>query len=574
MKWLQNLKVKKKLFILMFVFICGLISIGTMGFYYLRQANDHFESLYQVDLKKVELASQGCILIREVQGNMFLLMSTTYPDEEKKLVAEINDLSLKFDETLKVYEQLPLTSLEQANLKELRDAISNYRLIKKQVVEMSTTGQDQAARQLYRDKGEALADDFVQHLNDISIQSQANADEMAVASQAAFNQAKIVFILFVLVVTVLGFILGFIIIRQIVTRLNDAVDFLDEIATGDFSRDVSAAHSREDHSEFGLLSKSIDQMNKHIRALIKNISSTAENLASASEELSATAEQSAQASEQVAQSITMVAKGSEKQLHMANETSVTIDEMAKGIQQVAQNSMIATQSAEKTSISASSGGSAIEKTIDQMKVIEQKTDHTANIISELEDRSQQIGQIVEAITTIADQTNLLALNAAIEAARAGEAGRGFSVVAEEVRKLAEQSAKSAKEITELIHEIQDRTNNAVSFMNDSKKEVKTGAEVANLAGENFAEILTRVSEITNQIHEISAASQELTSGTDTVVMSARHTIKESEKAAEETQSISAATEQQSAAVEEIATASKHLADMAMELQNSILKFKV
>jgi methyl-accepting chemotaxis protein len=259
---------------------------------------------------------------------------------------------------------------------------------------------------------------------------------------------------------------------------------------------------------------------------------------------------------------------------MANETSVTIDEMAKGIQQVAQNSMIATQSAEKTSISASSGGAAIEKTIDQMKVIEQKTDHTANIISELEGRSQQIGQIVEAITTIADQTNLLALNAAIEAARAGEAGRGFSVVAEEVRKLAEQSAQSAKEITELIHEIQERTNNAVSFMNDSKKEVKTGAEVANLAGDNFAEILTRVSEITNQIHEISAASQELTSGTDTVVMSARHTIKESEKAAEETQSISAATEQQSAAVEEIATASKHLADMAMELQNSILKFKV
>ena len=259
---------------------------------------------------------------------------------------------------------------------------------------------------------------------------------------------------------------------------------------------------------------------------------------------------------------------------MANETSVTIDEMAKGIQQVAQNSMIATQSAEQTSISARSGGAAIEKTINQMKVIEQKTDHTANIISELEDRSQQIGQIVEAITTIADQTNLLALNAAIEAARAGEAGRGFSVVAEEVRKLAEQSAKSAKEITELIQEIQERTNNAVSFMNDSKKEVKTGAEVANLAGENFAEILTRVSEITNQIHEISAASQELTSGTDTVVMSAHHTIKESEKAAEETQSISAATEQQSAAVEEIATASKHLADMAMELQNSILKFKV
>ncbi|SEJ06400.1 methyl-accepting chemotaxis protein [Propionispira arboris] len=574
MQWLHNLKVKKKLFILMFVFICGLISIGVMGFYYLRQANENFENLYQVDLKKVEHASQGCVLIREIQGDMFLLMSTTYPEEEKKLMGEINNLTLKFDETLKSYEQLPLNSMEQGNLKELRDAINDYRVVKKRVIELATTGQDQAARQLYRDKGEVIADDFVQHLNDMTIKSQANADEMAAASHAAFQQAKMVFILFVLCLTVIGLILGSLIIRQIVTRLNDAVDFLDEIATGDFSRDVSAAHSLEDHSEFGRLSRSIDQMNKHIRALIKNISTTAENLASASEELSATAEQSAQASEQVAQSIITVAKGSEKQLHMANETSLTIEEMAKGIQQVAQNSMVATQSAEKTSISATSGGSAIEQTIDQMKVIEQKTDHTANVISELDARSQQIGQIVEAITTIADQTNLLALNAAIEAARAGEAGRGFSVVAEEVRKLAEQSAQSAKEITELIHEIQERTNSAVSFMNDSKKEVKTGAEVAILAGENFAEILTRVSEITDQIHEISAASQELTSGTDTVVMSAHHTIQESEKAAEETESISAATEQQSAAVEEIATASKHLADMAMELQNSILKFKV
>ena len=274
----------------MFVFICGLISIGIMGFYYLRQVNENFESLYQVDLKKIENASEGCVLVREIQGNMFLLMSTTYPEEEKKLVAEINDLTLNFDENLKAYEQLPLNSIEQSNLKELKDSINNYRLIKKQVIELSTTGQDQAARQLYRDKGEVLADAFVKQLNDISIKAQVNADEMAAASQAEFNQAKIVFILFVLFLTLIGLILGSLIVQQIVTRLNDAVEFLDEIATGDFSRNVSAAHGIQDHSEFGRLSRSIDQMNKHVRALIKNISSTAENLASASEELSATAE--------------------------------------------------------------------------------------------------------------------------------------------------------------------------------------------------------------------------------------------------------------------------------------------
>ncbi|SDD69244.1 Methyl-accepting chemotaxis protein McpB [Sporomusa acidovorans DSM 3132] len=148
------------------------------------------------------------------------------------------------------------------------------------------------------------------------------------------------------------------------------------------------------------------------------------------------------------------------------------------------------------------------------------------------------------------------------------------MVAEEVRKLAEQSQDAAKQITELISEVQAKTDSAVTYMNDGKKEVDTGTNVVSMAGQSFEEILTMIRNMTNQIHETSAAVQEITNGIQRVVNAVQDNEKESRKTAEQTQTISAATEEQSASVEEIASASQHLAKMAEELQQAIRKFKI
>lgn len=315
-------------------------------------------------------------------------------------------------------------------------------------------------------------------------------------------------------------------------------------------------------------------MNKNIRALIQQLNNTAEQVAAASEELNASAEQSAQASQQIATSITEVAQGSNRELEIAIATNHIVSEMAKGIQQVTENTTGVARKSEDTTTSAIEGGKAIEKTIAQMGAIGAKTESTADVITQLEAKSKDIDNMVQMISGIAEQTNLLALNAAIEAARAGEHGRGFAVVAEEVRKLSEQSAIASKDIQSLIQDVQTRTQTAVTFMKESKREVEYGTELVGIAGRTFNSIVEMIRGIADEISSISAATEQLTAGTGDVVKAAGNIESQSQKISQESQTVSAATEEQSASMEEIASASTHLAKMATELQEAIQKFKV
>lgn len=370
---------------------------------------------------------------------------------------------------------------------------------------------------------------------------------------------------------ILGIIIASVVIGKIVKPITLMAATANELAQGDFS-DKPRRILRKD--EVGQLADALANVRSSVRNMVSVITKSANNLSGAAEELTASSEQSAQASNQVAGSVSSVAQGTEKQLHLSHNASTVVLQISDAINQVAATIEAVSSSAKNTALTANSGEQAIKQAVTQMNVIEQKTRDTAAVISELEGKSQQIGQIVDVISSISGQTNLLALNAAIEAARAGEAGRGFAVVAEEVRKLAEQSQEAAKQITDLVSEVQAKTNSAVTFMNDGKKEVDAGANVVATAGASFSEILAMVRDMTNQIHEISAAIEEITRGTQNVVHAVQAIDQESQKTSEQTQTISAATEEQSAAIEEIAAASQHLAKMAEDLQQVIRQFKI
>jgi len=207
-----------------------------------------------------------------------------------------------------------------------------------------------------------------------------------------------------------------------------------------------------------------------------------------------------------------------------------------------------------------------------MMSIEKTVTGSAEVVKNLGERSREIGQIVDTISGIAEQTNLLALNAAIEAARAGEQGRGFAVVADEVRKLAEQSQKASKQIALLINEIQLETQNAVISMDEGTHQVKLGTEVAQSAGHAFIEITTLVDQVSSMVGEISEEFQQMAIGSQKIVTSVTDIYETSRAITGQTQTVSAATQEQSASVEEIASSSQVLATMADELQQSLKKF--
>lgn len=573
MSWLNHLKVAQKLVLLISILIISLVCVSGTGYYFLKKTNNNVEAMYEESLTTVQLITENRVHARRIEATLFSLMLTSNDAENKAFMEEISTRAKLFDENLTRLEKMTLSEAEKTKLKEMRESLGKYRTARTDVIALAAQNKNAEAYALYKEKAEVHAVKFNEILLQLGEVEARKAAQMRDNSASDFSQASVTFAALTLAALFIGLLLGILIIKQITRRLNDIVQFITTIATGDFSHDVSEA-SLADQSEFGDVSRAVAAMNTNIRNLMKQVSHTSEQLAASSEELTASADQSAQASNQVAASVTDVAKGADTQLRLANNANAVVEKMSASIQQVAKNTQVVSASAEKTATTANAGEQTIEKAVSQMSTIEEKTTSTARVIGELEEKSQQIGQIVEVISAISGQTNLLALNAAIEAARAGEAGRGFAVVAEEVRKLAEQSQEAAKQITDLISEVQAKTNHAVTFMNDGKREVDSGAAVVGAAGQSFREILQMIREITTQIQGISKAIEDISKGTQHVVDAVQQIDQESKNAAAQTETISAATEEQSASVEEIASASRHLAQMAEGLQAEIRHFKV
>jgi methyl-accepting chemotaxis protein len=573
MEWFSNLQVKQKLMLLIAVFVFAIIGISVVGSMNLKQSSSLMDQLFTTNVKQIQSAYKSKILLHETVEDVYGLMLTTDESKRQSLKNDLAEKRKDLDDNFTAYEQLSLTSTQINEMNALKDALQKFRAANNQVVDLATQNKKPEAYALSQKEASPLLKGVLSDLDTIANDSDQGGTEMNELGKAEMVKSIRTSIAVTLIAILLGLGIGIVTIKQIVNRLKMTVAFLMHLSDGDFSINVPEK-SMQDRSEFGMLSQSVDKMNRSVRKLIQQILSTAEQMASSSQQLTASAEQSAQAATQVAESTTHVANSSSTQLKLIEHTASIVNEMSNGIDTVTKNIQTVNESSKKTSTTALEGTTAIKTTIEQMARIGEKTENAAEVIHALDGYSKEIDKIVGMISAIADQTNLLALNAAIEAARAGDAGRGFSVVAEEVRKLAEQSALSTKEIVGLIKNVQINTEKAVSYMDENKKEVQSGQEFANRAGEKFNTISTMITEIGNGIEVITNSTILLDTGTKHVVEASNNINKESHKASDETQTISAATEEQSASMEEIASASTHLAKTAEDLQNTVRKFKV
>ncbi len=401
----------------------------------------------------------------------------------------------------------------------------------------------------------------------------------------------------------------------------------EDLAVGD--GDLTQRLEVSSQDEIGIMSKHVNTFIDKLQTMIANLAGAVDQVASTGSQLSNSANQVARVSSNVAlamdsvatgnnnltrsstkaadsvgqlnSAIEQIAIGAQQQARSITQTAETTKQMALSIQEVAASAQSVAQSARKTSDAANTGEQAVITTINGMGQLKDKVFETAARIKELGEHSQQIGEIVQVIDDIAEQTNLLALNAAIEAARAGEHGKGFAVVADEVRKLAERSGKATKEIALLIGTIQKGTDLAVTGMNQGTEEVERGVQLAQDAGIALKAIIKNVDETYLQIQNISAAAEQLTASSTEVVKAIEDVAavtEESTAATEEmsagstelskavttvsnisqesstaTEEVLASTQELNLSTQEIATSSKSLEQMAQELKGIVQSFK-
>lgn len=359
--------------------------------------------------------------------------------------------------------------------------------------------------------------------------------------------------------------------KDITRRLNQIVVMAENISQGNLNVSKIKDYSKD---EIGRLTASINGMSDGLKTLVQKIALTSQQVAASSEQLTATSTESGKVTEQITQAIQLVAEGAENQLLSTNSATEIADEVNRSMSEIKENVQAVSISSLETVNTATNGNVAIEKTIDQINLIADKNEITSMQIEKLDNKSSEIEQIVSLITAVSNQTNLLALNAAIEAARAGEHGKGFAVVADEVRKLAVQSGKAAGKINQLVRGIQTDIQESVDSIEEGRFAVKEGITIVANAGEIFANIKNSVTNVTKQINHITTIVNKVSLGTEHMNKEIIETTKIAKESTGYTQTVAASAEEQLSSMQEIIFSANSLSEMADELHNTVSNFKI
>ena len=360
-------------------------------------------------------------------------------------------------------------------------------------------------------------------------------------------------------------------IGKIIGRLNEVVGAVKKISGGNLRIDDLTIATKD---EIGMLAESVNDMKYRLKNLLTKIAECSERVAASSEELTAGTQQTNESINMVARNMEVLTSGTAEQESTVQLLEDRIQSMREKIDGLRESAGHMEKVAHESAANASVGQSKVDAAILMMENIAKQVNSSAQIVGELGKRSDEIGQIVETISGIAGQTNLLALNAAIEAARAGEHGRGFAVVSEEVRKLAEQSGTAADNITKLITTIQHDTASAVESIEQSTQNVKDGRQAVAQTGEAFRGIEAEIDKLNENILASMEHIKTVNSSSEEILTAVARVRKIANQSNENAGSISAATQEQTATMQEVADASRTLAELANDMQGEVAQFKL
>ncbi|MGG3454098.1 methyl-accepting chemotaxis protein [Paenibacillus rhizolycopersici] len=358
--------------------------------------------------------------------------------------------------------------------------------------------------------------------------------------------------------------------RGMKKRLSRLAKAMEQAGAGDFTATI-----RDDsQDEIGLLSAGYNQMGANLQQLVQQGLLASDKVTEAARRLLTIAEQTNDGSARIAASIEQVAAGAESQTMSTAENARAMEEIAIGVQHIAEHASEAAELAGQSRQQAVDGGEQVRRTVEQMESIDRSVQASSSLVRLLNDKSQEIALMVEAIRGISQQTNLLALNASIEAARAGEEGRGFAVVASEVRKLAEQSEASSERIVEVMSQIDTDIKQSLEAMDLVIGEVESGLALTQETDRSFADISASNGQIADQIEQLAATAQQMSAGIEEVTASVHVIADIAQSSGAAAQEVSSASASQLAAIADINAACASLSAVSDELQQVLGKFRV
>ncbi|MED3655150.1 MULTISPECIES: methyl-accepting chemotaxis protein [Heyndrickxia] len=567
---LRNLKTAKKLALLIAIEILALVLVGVMSLIFMKNIANETEKMFTHRFIPNQWLGKVIEDNRAIDEDILELMITKNSIRNKEMIDDIVTLQKEINDVMEKLFSAKLTPAEMEKLEAYKKSDIDLQKLQEKVIQLARNNQNTEAYQLYTAELLPQVELVNTTLKDLQKLNEKVADQLNDNNKQTINNAILLVILISAISIIVLILIGLFITKMIVKPTNHIAKLLSKAENGDFT--VKGTYQSKD--EIGKLTASFNNMISGLQGIIKTVRDTSQQVAAASEELTASADQTTAATEHVATAIQEIASGAEQSSAKIEENSNSLNEILHGVTRIAESSTNVSELSRETSTEAEEGGNSVEGTLSQMKFIHESVNNLNEVIQTLSNRSYEIGKILDVISGISDQTNLLALNAAIEAARAGEHGKGFAVVADEVKKLAEQSQTSTQSIANIINSIQMDIKNSLEMMNEVTNNAEQGVTVTIETSQKFKAIIDQTKNIAPQIEEITATVQQISASVEEVSTSAKEVSMHSQENASSSEEVAASTEQQLASMEEINSSARALASTAEELKELVNKFIV
>ena len=563
--YLVKFSIAKKLWLSFSVSIVLIMIINAVGTMSVENVKSKYDEILDRDVARINYARDLEVSQKDLATRLLEFVTINKVTAKQEIEKEIEN------GTIAARGLIELSSKDEASL-ELLEVLREKTLLlfdsNNQIIELKESRQDMSAAQASSMTLNAEVLEIIYEI--IEVQEQNIATTRANIEKYEETTKMIMSTLTILSI-ILAIVISYIMSKNISRPVKLISTGLKEVASGNLTIEPIKTKNRD---ETGIMAQSFNTMLEDLREIVSSVSDSSMQVAANAEELSASSEQSLASSQMVAKSAEDQLHTSTEQSHFMNTSIEAMNELRTSIDQISGDNEQMLQATTQVKNLVDKGASSITDVVNQMETIHETFTETTQMMQTMEQHSNNIQNITGLITDIADQTNLLALNAAIEAARAGEHGKGFAVVADEVRKLAEQSKNSATEIESMVYQIQQTSSQASKTIVEGGSKVDVGMQKTTESLNAFKNIESGIDEVVFRVESVSAAVEEIQAMSGSVTDSVSHVQQLATQTAETASDTSAATEEQLAAAEEISHNAHALSELAEQLQNEVNHFKL